>query len=80
MRVDPPRLETADVITYVYPSVSLCLPSSCTAQDLGLSVAELIGGYVIDDNYSIVTVADEGFCFSQNDKTPELDGPDIAVM
>jgi hypothetical protein len=77
-RVEP-KVATADVITYVFPSISFCLPSSCSADDLGQAVAELVGSYIIA-NYSIVTVTDERYCFKENKDPPSFDGPDITVM
>ena len=77
-RVEP-KLAGINSATYVLPSVSFCIPSSCSAQDLGQAVAELVGSYVIA-NYSIVTVTDEQYCFKDNAEPPAFDGPDIAVM
>ena len=73
-----PRVEGATVSVAFLPSISFCLPSSCTAQDLGQAVAQLIGSYVIA-NHSIVIIADEGFCFEHTDKPKEFDGADITV-
>lgn len=77
-RVEPKTAE-ADVITYAFPSISFCLPSSCSAQDLGQSVAHLIGGYIFG-NYSIVTVVDEQYCFKETDSPKDFDGAEITVM
>lgn len=77
-RVEP-KLSVADPYTYILPSVSFCLPSSCSATDLGQAVAELIGSYVIA-NYSIVTITDEQYCFKANDDPPTFDGATITVM
>ena len=77
-RVEP-KVETADEITYALPSISFCLPSSCSAQDLGQAVAELIGSYIIA-NYSIVTVTDERYCFKENKDLISFDAPEITVM
>ena len=62
-----------------YPSMSLCLPSSCSASDLAESVGNLIGQFNIN-NQSIVTISDESFCFSDDRDQPAYDGPDVAVM
>ncbi len=43
-RVDP-KVSVADANTYLLPSTTFCLPSSCSAADLGQAVAELIGTY-----------------------------------
>ena len=79
VRVEP-KTSGADALNYVLPSFPLCLPSSCSASDLGQSVAQLIGSYVIA-NQSIVTITDENYCFTQDDQdSPSFDGADIAVM
>ncbi|XP_032794832.2 nose resistant to fluoxetine protein 6 [Daphnia magna] len=77
-RVEP-KLSGADSGTYVLPSVSFCLPSSCSAADLGQAVAQLVGPYVFG-NYSIVTVTDEQYCFKEERDHPTFDGPDITVI
>lgn len=74
-----PKTSVADSNTYVFPSTTFCLPSSCSAADLGQAVAELIGSYVIG-NYSFVTVTDEQYCFKANDDPPPFDGATITVM
>ncbi len=77
-RVEP-KVAGADSTTYILPSISFCLPSSCSAADLGQAVAELVGSYIIA-NSSIVTVTDEQYCFKANVDPPNFDGPDITVM
>jgi hypothetical protein len=77
-RVEP-KVSVADASTYIYPSTTFCLPSSCSAADLGQAVAELIGSYVIA-NYSLVTVTDEQYCFKENSDPPTFDGATITVM
>ena len=76
-----PKISGANIWTlyFNYPSMSLCLPSSCSASDVGESVANIIGPFVIN-NQSIVTISDESFCFSDDRDPPSFDGPDIAVM
>ncbi|KAI9559818.1 hypothetical protein GHT06_013825 [Daphnia sinensis] len=75
-----PRISSADPSTYMLPSFGLCIPSSCSASDLAHSVAQLIGRYVIA-NQSIVTIADEKYCFTaEEDSSTSFSGPDIAVM
>ena len=74
-----PKVSVADAYTYTLPSVSFCLPSSCSASDLGQAVAELIGSYVIA-NYSLVTVTDEQYCFEESYDPPIFDGLEITVM
>jgi hypothetical protein len=75
-----PKFTNADSYTSSFPSISLCLPSSCSSSDLGEAVAQLIGGYVFGGNVSIVTVTDDYYCFVDNPPPPTFDGPDIAVM
>lgn len=77
-RVEP-KLAGINSATYVLPSLSFCVPSSCSSADLGQAVAQLAGSYIIA-NYSIVTVTDERYCFVDDADPPSFDGPDIAVM
>ena len=77
-RVEP-KVANADPSSSIYPSISFCLPSSCSAADLGQAVAELVGSYIIA-NHSIVTITDEQYCFKENVDPPKFDGPDITVM
>lgn len=77
-RVEP-KVSNATPFTYAYPSAVFCLPSSCTANDLGQAVAQLIGTNVIG-NYSILTTTDENYCFTNTKSPPSFDGPDIAVV
>ena len=74
-----PKVSRADPESYILPSISFCLPSSCSAADLGEAVAELIGSYIIFNN-SIVTVADENYCFKNSTDPVKFDGADITVM
>ena len=77
-RVEP-KVALADPGTYILPSISFCLPSSCSADDLGQAVAQLVGSYVIG-NKSFVTVADEQYCFKESDDPLNFDGSVIAAM
>lgn len=77
-RVEP-KLAGINSGTYILPSISFCLPSSCSSGDLGQAVAQLVGSYVIG-NYSIATVTDEQYCFTDHVDPPSFDGPDITVM
>ena len=74
-----PKVIPADPGTFTMPSLSFCLPSSCSAQDLGQAIAEIVGSYVIF-NQSLVTVADEGYCFKRSEGPPSFDAVDITVM
>lgn len=80
-RVEPKTSEAEDY-TYLLPSVSLCLPSSCSADDLGQSVAQLVGTFIIggDPLTSILTTTDEEYCFTDDSVRLSFDGPDIAVL
>lgn len=74
-----PKMSGVGPYTFVLPSISFCLPSSCSADDLGKAVAQLVGSYVIANN-SIVTLTDEQYCFKDTDEKRTLDGPDVTVM
>ena len=74
-----PKVSVADSSSYIYPSTTFCIPSSCSAADLGQAVAELIGSYVIANN-SLVTVTDEQYCYKENNDPPTFDGATITVM
>lgn len=73
-RVDP-KQGKPDGLTFLTnnPTFSLCLPSSCTASDLGNAVSQMVGHYVIA-NQSIVTVTSEHSCFTDDKQLPPLDG------
>lgn len=80
IRVKPKPIDRDPwALWFNYPSLGLCLPSSCSASDLGESFANLIGQYIIA-NQSIVVIADEEFCFSKDHDPPAFDGADIAAM
>ena len=74
-----PKLSSPDAMTYAFPSLSLCLPSSCSASDIGQSFAQLIGSYIIA-NQSMVTIADDDYCFTEDNEPSTFDGPTIAFM
>ena len=74
-----PKVSNATSLTSSLPSVAFCLPSSCSAADLGQAIGQLVGTSPIG-NYSIVTYADEGYCFTEESKRPSFDGWDIFVM
>ena len=74
-----PKVAKANSGSYRYPSTVFCLPSSCTADDLGQAVAQLVGTNVIA-NYSVVTITDEGFCFKDDTEPKPLDASDISFM
>ena len=80
-RLKEPKVSGPSYMTAFFPSLSLCLPSSCRAGEVRQSVAELIGRFIVA-NQSVVTIADDRYCFSQKeaDKPPTFDAPDIAVL
>lgn len=76
-----PKISQSDTYSSIknYPSFSFCLPSSCSASDLGHSIAQMVGSYVIG-NQSVVTVADDNLCLSDDQALPPIDGPVIVVL
>lgn len=74
-----PKTAKADGMTYVMPNLSLCVPSTCNASDLGQVISHLIGSYVIA-NQSIVTIADDNYCLVDSSETPTIDGATIAIL
>ena len=66
------------------PSISFCLPSTCSARDLRSAVAQLVGHRNIDGtNYKLVTISSEDYCYSQdkiNDKDIQADLLAFAVL
>ena len=80
-----PIVDMARPTTLGYPSMSFCVPSSCTAFDLRTAVAELIGSFALsvpgeEEKYSLVTYLDDRLCFADTDPPPEFTAGDIAVM
>jgi Nose resistant-to-fluoxetine protein, N-terminal domain len=67
--------------TYMLPSQAFCLPSTCNSEDLKLAFADLIGSYLLA-NYSIVTVTNSDYCFTQEtiSSAPAFDTSDITVI
>lgn len=80
-RVEPiePKYAEAGPGTSIFPSISFCIPSSCSADDLGKALAQLVGTQIIG-NRSIVTFTSENYCSKLSDDPPYFDGADIAVM
>lgn len=64
---------------FLHPGSSFCLPSSCNAADLRQAVAQQIGYEILSGNYSVVTIADDNYCYSKA-KKEELDTASIVVM
>lgn len=80
-RLGKPEVSKPDFMTaLLFPSISLCLPSSCSSNDVLQSMAELVGHYIVS-NRSIMTITDERFC-STNEGTlsSTIDGPAIVVL
>ena len=67
--------------TYMLPSQAFCLPSTCNSDDLKLAFGDLVGSYLLA-NYSIVTVTNSDYCFTQEklSLTPAFDTSDITVI
>ena len=74
----PKTAERLDEFTYG-PSMGLCIPSSCSAIDLRVAVAQLVGKYAIG-NQSIVTTSGADFCFVERDGAPDFNAADIAFL
>lgn len=73
------------------PSVAFCVPSSCSAEDVGRSLSQQMGKYLVGNNRSFLTIIDESDCSYRKpdgsnrpaEKLPlsaTFDGPDIAFM
>ena len=63
--------------------MGFCIPSSCSAEDLGNAVGQLIGtfGYINNGTQvSITTLYNEKYCFTDTIDPPQFDGVDIAVL
>lgn len=78
---------------YREPSIGYCIPSSCSGEDFGLSVAQLIGKTVLTNvtledkfysNASIVTLASDNYCYTQEmveyDALLNFDTADWAIL
>jgi len=73
------------------PSIGYCIPSSCTGEDFGRAVAQLVGKAILSNvtledkfysNASIVTLAGENYCYSQEmtENGPNFDKLDKAIL
>ena len=49
------------------PSVSFCIPSTCSARDLRSAVAQLLNGHRVikGENFSLVAITNENYCYTQ---------------
>ena len=77
-----PKIRETDPNTPFLPSVGLCLPSSCSAEDVRSACAQQVGSSTIRCNHSVVTITDANYCYTKEkvDAPPDLDGADITVM
>ncbi len=93
--VTEPRHKDTDMPGYgpSLPRVDLCIPSSCSYEDMRIAIASFVGKRVIssfndtENNnqlyfVAVSTAASDGYCFTkkETETTPNFDGPDIAVM
>lgn len=82
-RVTPPK-HYFDSLPSKDGLVSFCLPSTCTASDLGSALGQWVGRTPIGpgNNMSIVTITDDRYCFTREkiDAQSVPDRPTIAVM
>jgi hypothetical protein len=78
VEVDP-QVSDITYTSFSLSSVGVCIPSSCTANDFRQSIAQLVGGFALN-NQSVVTATDERSCHVDNQQAPSFDGPDIAVL
>ena len=76
-----PKVRETDVNSRFLPSVGLCLPSSCSVEDIRSACAQQVGSSTIVANLSVVTITDDSYCYTKakaNDP-PVLDEADIVV-
>ena len=67
------------------PHIGLCLPSSCSARDVGSAVAQLMDRRPIDSMEmlsprAVIPVADENYCYTNeklDERTAQLDSFDV---
>jgi hypothetical protein len=51
---------------FLMPSISFCLPSTCSARDLRSTVAQRIGYRLVQKrNFSLVAISSENYCYTQ---------------
>lgn len=73
-------------IPYGVPfAMGMCVPSSCSAEDLGKAVGQVIGtsasiNPINETITSITTFTDEKNCFTDNKDPPQFDSIDITVL
>lgn len=90
--VTQPRQKNTGFASPALPRVDLCIPSSCSYEDLRIAVASFVGKRVFaslndpetNQTYfvAVSTETGDGYCYTKKEieTTPSFDGPDIAVM
>lgn len=72
-----------NVSAYQMPSVSFCLPSTCSVRDLRWAVAQRVGHRLVNNmNLSLVTISNEDYCYTRQklDDSKIPDTPTLVVM
>lgn len=89
--LEPVENEASGFSSYL-PGVDLCIPSSCSYQDLRMAVAALVGNQTFGSfndtetgqkyYLALSTEGSAGYCNTKEkiETPPTFDGPDIAVM
>ena len=65
------------------PGMGFCIPSSCSAQDFGQAVAQIVGKRAFSAfkyELKIATATSEHHCFTEKEDPPQFDGPEITVL
>lgn len=77
-----PKVRDTDTNSRFLPSVGLCLPSSCSAEDVRSACAQQVGSATLRANVSVVTISDESYCYTEAkvNQPPNFDAADIVVM
>lgn len=91
-----PTTKTEESLSHFYvlmlPSISYCIPSSCSGHDFASAVAQQVGRSVLTNvtstdgvffsSASILTIAGDTYCYTRSStkEARALDGPDITVM
>lgn len=63
---------------FLQPRLSLCVPSTCLATDVGVAIAHLLRTQLVGNLSSITVATEEDFCFTGTETT-HLDVADTAV-
>ena len=87
-----PKTNVTNYKVQYFPGVDLCVPSSCSAEDVRRSVAEFVGRETIYSDrdamlnkvryYSIVTYTGDEWCYTREkvDAPPIFDAVDFSFM